>query len=298
MQNVRTTLLTTIILPLFLQVIQTETKVSSYDDLSCGTLLGDYRYCLDYSNKSLTKPPEGTNVTSILNLSNNKIKTIGEERFKSQRLLMKLDLSHNDISNIDPDALKHLKSLTEIKLGNNPYVCEASICSFRNWLFGNMHMVKDIKSVTCIGPVALRGQKIIELDADSVCSNGTIHHGFEINTGTVFMIWIVVPIMITTLTAFYIVLNGNNRFGRSVRSCFLICCQRTRPPIRAQRSPDRNINQDTPDAGSSPGRNSTRNHFSGSVYGEENLAPVENVERVEMEDVRPGPSNASSGSFW
>ena len=46
------------------------------------------------------------------------------------------DLSYNDISNIDPDALKHLKSLTEIKLGNNPYVCEASICSFRIWLIG------------------------------------------------------------------------------------------------------------------------------------------------------------------
>ncbi|XP_063685297.1 leucine-rich repeat transmembrane protein FLRT3-like isoform X4 [Bolinopsis microptera] len=202
MQNVRTTLLTTIILPLFLQVIQTETKVSSYDDLSCGTLLGDYRYCLDYSNKSLTKPPEGTNVTSILNLSNNKIKTIGEERFKSQRLLMKLDLSHNDISNIDPDALKHLKSLTEIKLGNNPYVCEASICSFRNWLFGNMHMVKDIKSVTCIGPVALRGQKIIELDADSVCSNGTIHHGFEINTETLMGLLILLVMIVIVLAIF------------------------------------------------------------------------------------------------
>ena len=43
-----------------------EINVESSDDLSCGTLLGDHRYCLDYSNKSLVKPPEGTNVTTIL----------------------------------------------------------------------------------------------------------------------------------------------------------------------------------------------------------------------------------------
>jgi len=297
MQNVRTSILT-IILPLLLHIFKTEVSVEGYDDFSCGTLLGDHRYCLDYSNKSLLKPPDGTNVTSILDLSHNRIQTITEDKFKSQRLLIKLDLSHNDITNIDPDALQHLKSLAEIKLGYNPYLCEASICSFRNWLFSNMNLVKDIQSVTCNGPLTHRGRKIIELDADAICRNGTIHHGFEINTGTVFMIWIVVPIMITTLTAFYIVLNGNNRFGRAVRGCFLACCQRTIPARRAERTPDRDNNQETPEDGGL-GRNETREHFSGGVYiGEESLAPVESVEQLEMEDVRPGPSNASSGSYW
>ena len=122
-------------------------------------------------------------------------------------------------------------------------------------------------------------------------------HLTEVFSGTVFMIWIVVPIMITTLTAFYIVLNGNNRFGRAVRGCFLACCQRTMPNRRAERTPEREDRQESPqDSGLD--RNETQEHFSGSVNGQENLAPVESVGQLEIEEVRPGPSNASSGSFW
>ena len=109
------------------------------------------------------------------------------------------------------------------------------------------------------------------------------------------MIWIVVPIMITTLTAFYIVLNGNNRFGRTVRGCFLACCQRTIPARRSDQSPERDNN---PGVGAEIERNHGREHFSGNVSGEENLAPVESVDQMEMEEVRPGPSNASSSSYW
>ena len=112
-------------------------------------------------------------------------------------------------------------------------------------------------------------------------------------SGTVFMIWIVVPIMITTLTAFYIVLNGNNRFGRAVRGCFMACCQRTMPARTAEQTAEEDTNQSPEEGG--PARNETREHLSGRVYAEDNIAPVESVE---MDEVRPGPSNASSGPYW
>lgn len=298
MQHVRITTTFTILLPLFLQVFKTG-EVTERNVTSCGSLLGDHRYCLNYTSFSppLYAPPDGANVTSILDLSHNKIQTISDNKFNSHRLLIRLDLSHNDIKNVKPDAFKPLKSLKKIKLGNNPYSCDYTVCAFRTWVFNNKHLIEDLNSVTCETPVQHRGRRVIDLDPEDICRNGTIHHGFEINTGTVFMIWIVVPIMITTLTAFYIVLNGNNRFGRAVRGCFLACCQRSISNRRAERTPEREEYQESgEDQGS--GRTETQEHFSGSNSGQENLAPVESVGQLEMEEVRPGPSNASAGSFW
>lgn len=125
-------------------------------EASCGTLLGDGRYCLDYSNRQLDSPPPGWNITSIL----------------------------------------------------------------------NANKVKDLQEVICSSPSNLRGQKIFYIDAAPLCKNGTLHHGFEINTGTVFLIWIVVPILITLLTALYILINGNNRIARSLRLHLLAFAQR------------------------------------------------------------------------
>ncbi|KAL5267587.1 hypothetical protein ACHWQZ_G004584 [Mnemiopsis leidyi] len=298
MQNVISTL-PSIILHLLLYIILAVESLEDYASLSCGALLGGHRYCLDYSNRSLLLPPDGSNITTILDLSYNKIKTIARDKFKSQRLLMKLDLSHNEIVNIDPTALLQLRSLSEINLGNNPYICEYAICPFRNWLDSNKRLVKDVDDVTCSGPQHFRGRKVVDAEiASEMCRNGTIHHGFEINTGTVFMIWIVVPIMITTLTAFYIVLNGNNRFGRTVRGCFVACCERTMPARRSDLSPERENNQGSRAVFGGNHGNHAREHFSESLSGDENLAPVESVGQLEMEEVRPGPSNSSSSSFW
>nr|XP_023013102.1 insulin-like growth factor-binding protein complex acid labile subunit [Leptinotarsa decemlineata] len=55
----------------------------------------------------------------VLNLSSNKIKTLGNSNFNFQRNLTHLDLSSNQIENLTKDSLKGLKALTNLDLRNN-----------------------------------------------------------------------------------------------------------------------------------------------------------------------------------
>ncbi|KAJ8950260.1 hypothetical protein NQ318_021114 [Aromia moschata] len=54
-----------------------------------------------------------------LNLSHNRIKTLGNSNFNSQKNLTRLDLSHNQIENLTRDSLKGLKALTYLDLSSN-----------------------------------------------------------------------------------------------------------------------------------------------------------------------------------
>lgn len=54
-----------------------------------------------------------------LNLSHNRIKTLGNANFNSQTNLTRLDLSSNQIDNLTKDSLKGLKALTHLDLSNN-----------------------------------------------------------------------------------------------------------------------------------------------------------------------------------
>eukprot|EP00116_Pleurobrachia_bachei_P015606 sb/3475868/ len=85
------------------------------DDLySCGSLMGDGRYCLDYSGQQLKEPPSGTNLTAILDLSSNSISLITKEMLVDHQLLIRLNLSHNEITVLDGAALWQLVSLKEV----------------------------------------------------------------------------------------------------------------------------------------------------------------------------------------
>ncbi|KAJ8918711.1 hypothetical protein NQ315_015031 [Exocentrus adspersus] len=65
-----------------------------------------------------------------LNLSHNRIKTLGNANFNSQTNLTRLDLSSNQIENLTKDSLKGLKALTHLDLSNNSLE-EINSASFR-----------------------------------------------------------------------------------------------------------------------------------------------------------------------
>ena len=44
----------------------TFSEESLYENVTCGSFLGDKRYCLDLSNTDLAEPPVGWNITTIL----------------------------------------------------------------------------------------------------------------------------------------------------------------------------------------------------------------------------------------
>ena len=113
------------------------------------------RLILNARQQSIKKNPIGRCATSVKlskNISlylDNTVKpgtagrhylTLWQSTADSLRLFLILnslfsrDLSNNEIVTISADALRNLGSLTEIKLGNNKYLCDSGICQFRNWI--------------------------------------------------------------------------------------------------------------------------------------------------------------------
>lgn len=74
-----------------------------------------------------------------LNLSGNKIKTLGNSNFNSQRNLTHLDVSSNQIENLTKDSLKGLKSLTYLDLSNN------SLEEIHSVAFRDLHSLMVLK---------------------------------------------------------------------------------------------------------------------------------------------------------
>jgi len=213
-----------------LALFELVTSLVTYD--TCGTLLGDGRYCRNYASKDLSDlPNEGWNVTTILILSDNHISALHKEPFKHDSLLVEVDLRDNHIQYIDKHAFSGLPNLARVYLGNNRLHCDASICGFRDWLLinNNKNKVVDINNVKCLTPDRYKGSPILNLP-NAACKNTSYDNAFEINTGTVFIIWIMVPVCITLVTAMYILINGGHACGRAIRRfwhryiCYYCCC--------------------------------------------------------------------------
>ncbi|VEN50585.1 unnamed protein product [Callosobruchus maculatus] len=74
-----------------------------------------------------------------LNLSDNRIKTLGNSNFNSQKNLTNLDVSNNQIENITKDSLKGLKVLTHLDLSNN------TLQDIHSMAFRDLHSLTILK---------------------------------------------------------------------------------------------------------------------------------------------------------
>lgn len=77
---------------------------------------------IDFSSNELTQVPRGIeNATSllVLNLSENRLRSVPNELFKECKELMLLDLSFNQLENL-PFTLRDCSSLQQLVLNRNP----------------------------------------------------------------------------------------------------------------------------------------------------------------------------------
>ncbi|XP_056645424.1 chondroadherin-like [Diorhabda sublineata] len=110
-----------------------------------------------------------------LNLSTNKIKTLGNSNFNSQINLTHLDLSSNQIENITKDTFKGLKSLTHLDLSRNN-LKELHVAAFRDLyslivlkLFSNkiVHLDQGLLMTTKnLKELHLNDNQLLEIPAD------------------------------------------------------------------------------------------------------------------------------------
>ncbi|KAG5862149.1 hypothetical protein JTB14_007817 [Gonioctena quinquepunctata] len=85
----------------------------------------------------------------VLNLSSNRIKTLGDSNFNFQKNLTHLDLSSNQIENLGKDSLKGLKALTHLDLRNN------SLEDIQSLAFRELHSLSVLR---------LCGNRLIHLE--------------------------------------------------------------------------------------------------------------------------------------
>ncbi|XP_013405464.1 trophoblast glycoprotein [Lingula anatina] len=112
-----------------------------------------------------------------LDLSNNKIGSIGTMNLNvtCSSKLKHLNLTQNNISVLKSEFLTALKKLqlTNVYLGNNPFLCDCDLQDFYNWLkvSNSSHFVIDKQTLQCELPIQLADHKILDLtQGELVCS--------------------------------------------------------------------------------------------------------------------------------
>ncbi|CAH1996728.1 unnamed protein product [Acanthoscelides obtectus] len=91
-----------------------------------------------------------------LNLSDNRIKTLGNSNFNSQKNLTYLDVSNNQIENITKDSLKGLKVLTHLDVSNN------TLQDINSMAFRDLHSLAVLK---------LNSNKLVHLEEQMFKNN-------------------------------------------------------------------------------------------------------------------------------
>ncbi|XP_041050102.1 chondroadherin-like [Carcharodon carcharias] len=92
-----------------------------------------------------------------LRLSGSEITFISKSAFSSQKNLRLLDLSRNELVTLSKETLnpivRSVGGAVGIKLAQNPFHCDASMCSMKKWL----DTVKEQLDMQCNSPNSLRG---------------------------------------------------------------------------------------------------------------------------------------------
>ena len=65
----------------------------------------------------------------------------------------------------------HLTNISELRLGNNPWVCDCEALKTRTWIKHYVAYIIDYKDVTCQSPVDMVGKNLIVADESLFCTH-------------------------------------------------------------------------------------------------------------------------------
>lgn len=109
-----------------------------------------------------------------LNVGFNEISNISES-FRDGGVLESLRylyLDHNNLTSIPRVALYIFSSLQEVRLGNNPWLCDCGISDFMQWLqtdhVGRANAT-DSDRIICNDPGGLKNRSLLSLKPDEIC---------------------------------------------------------------------------------------------------------------------------------
>jgi len=132
---------------------------------------------------------------SSLNLGNNKLSQISQTTLKPvNETLKKLYLEGNQFQTMIEDRAPW-SSLTELRLGNNPWTCDCLIV----WMSLNQLEKIDKENITCSSPPGLLGKNLFDVESHLICNSGQ-----QRKTAIILLVAIPVILVCVSLISYYV----------------------------------------------------------------------------------------------
>ncbi|XP_054247311.1 polycystin-1 [Indicator indicator] len=119
---------------------------------------------LNCSARGMERHPLGFPLaTTELDLSRNKISSLGVQIFESLTSLQKLDISHNKISTLEDGIFDNLFNLSEINFSWNPWVCDCRLAWLPRWVADRGVKVMQVPETRCVQPPELANLSLFNI---------------------------------------------------------------------------------------------------------------------------------------
>ncbi|XP_040468534.1 platelet glycoprotein V-like [Falco naumanni] len=101
-----------------------------------------------------------------ISLFDNSLEVLPRNLFHNLKHLQKVYLNSTKLQSLPGDFFTASPELQEVCLDDNPWKCDCQILGFRDWLQRSLQIVKNVPSLTCHSPLALRSVSVVALTAD------------------------------------------------------------------------------------------------------------------------------------
>ncbi|KAL2084815.1 hypothetical protein ACEWY4_020333 [Coilia grayii] len=177
---------------------------------------------LDLSNNQMVFLPDsmftGLLDLTFLDLRKNSIVSVSSGTLRNP-LLSVLDLRDNALRELSNGTLSDFSTnpgLTDIRMTDNPWLCDCNIVDMQDWL-RKSDQVSDKQSITCDGPDYLKGGLLIQVEPSQLkCNyNGDLEGVLE--TSYVFLGMVLALIGVIFLLVLYLNRKGIKRWMYNIR---------------------------------------------------------------------------------
>ena len=137
---------------------------------------GSFQYDINFYNGSLIELTKTHYLKKVskANLSRNSINFISMNALLDLQNVSKLYLDQNKMKRL-PDGITNvnLSAILDLKLGNNPWVCDCTAIETKTWMENNEANITDASHITCHSPAHLFNKTMLHIDNNVICPNVT-----------------------------------------------------------------------------------------------------------------------------
>ena len=137
---------------------------------------GSFHYDINFSNGSLLELTWKYYLKKVIkaNLGKNLISFISMNALLALQNISRLYLDQNKMKRL-PDGITNvnLSAILDLKLGNNPWVCDCTAIETKKWMQNFEAAITDASHITCHSPPHLFNKTMLHIDDNVICPDIT-----------------------------------------------------------------------------------------------------------------------------